>query len=482
MDALSELPDELAQDGRRRARSRASPASRGECEDTPAETVGERLGVALDVPVLGEGLECPRELALVVTAELCEPYDAQTGPSARRARSSSTPSPRAERCRSRVHRCIVPFACTKMQLGVNVETEQHGLSADERRVCDAIAHAGGRARRARAGSSRARHDDPHGSASRRGRSGAPGAARRPAARARRRGSRLGARPGLVAGHPMVPDGFTFAGRPQLVAPLSRPGGGRTLLLNGHIDVVVVDPVERWSHPPFAAVVEDGRVHGRGACDMKGGVASMVFAAETLARLGIRPRRRPDRQHRHRGGVDRRRRARDGADAAGRRGDRARAERPRRLGRRAAAASCRRSPSRVARATPAFRSARWDEGGAVNAIEKMALVLEAIAPAARALGRAARPPVPLARRLRADDRLRRRVDRLVPRLVPARLPHRVPPGAGGRARLGLTRRARVHRLDRHGRRRATRGSPRIRRVSTGSSAAYRRPRCPSTIRS
>jgi acetylornithine deacetylase len=86
---------------------------------------------------------------------------------------------------------------------------------------------------------------------------------------------------------MVPDGFTFEGRPQLAARFPGAGGGRTLLFNGHIDVVSIEPRERWSHDPFAAVVADGRVHGRGSCDMKGGVACMTFAAEVLADLGVR---------------------------------------------------------------------------------------------------------------------------------------------------------------------------------------------------
>ena len=93
-------------------------------------------------------------------------------------------------------------------------------------------------------------------------------------------------PELVAGHPFVPDGFSFAGRPQLLARFAGTGGGRTLLLNGHVDAVSVEPLGRWAHSPFDAVVDDGRVHGRGSCDMKGGVAAMVFAAETLARLEI----------------------------------------------------------------------------------------------------------------------------------------------------------------------------------------------------
>ena len=74
------------------------------------------------------------------------------------------------------------------------------------------------------------------------RGGAPGATSPPGSRGRGRGGRrLGARRRAVAGHPMVPDGFTFAGRPQLAARFAGAGGGRTLLLNGHIDVVAVEP-------------------------------------------------------------------------------------------------------------------------------------------------------------------------------------------------------------------------------------------------
>ena len=92
---------------------------------------------------------------------------------------------------------------------------------------------------------------------------------------------------LVAGHPMVPPGLSFDGRPQLVARFAGAGGGRSLLLNGHVDVVDAEPREAWSSDPFDAVVRDGAVWGRGACDMKGGVACMVLAAEVLAELGVR---------------------------------------------------------------------------------------------------------------------------------------------------------------------------------------------------
>lgn len=91
---------------------------------------------------------------------------------------------------------------------------------------------------------------------------------------------------VVAGHPFVPDGFSFAGRPQLVARFAGAGGGRTLLMCGHIDVVSVEPRDAWSGDPFGGTVLDGSVYGRGACDMKGGVAAMTFAAEALAELGV----------------------------------------------------------------------------------------------------------------------------------------------------------------------------------------------------
>jgi len=93
-------------------------------------------------------------------------------------------------------------------------------------------------------------------------------------------------PAVVAGHPFAPEGFTFEGRPQLVARFAGAGGGRTLLLNGHVDVVSAEPRDAWSVDPFAGELRDGAVYGRGSCDMKGGVAAMVFAAEALAELGV----------------------------------------------------------------------------------------------------------------------------------------------------------------------------------------------------
>lgn len=68
--------------------------------------------------------------------------------------------------------------------------------------------------------------------------------------------------------------------------LGRLGDGpRRLHWNGHFDVVPAG--EGWSRDPFSGVVEDGSVHGRGATDMKGGLAAAVFAAVALRRAGAR---------------------------------------------------------------------------------------------------------------------------------------------------------------------------------------------------
>jgi acetylornithine deacetylase len=91
----------------------------------------------------------------------------------------------------------------------------------------------------------------------------------------------------MQGKPLVPPGLDFAGRPQLIARQRGAGGGRSLVFNGHIDVVSAEPRQAWTSDPFVAEPRDGKLYGRGACDMKGGVAAMVFALESLAALGVR---------------------------------------------------------------------------------------------------------------------------------------------------------------------------------------------------
>jgi len=90
-------------------------------------------------------------------------------------------------------------------------------------------------------------------------------------------------------HPMMPPWHHWKDRPITVGVLRGAGAGRSLIINGHVNVVDPGHPERWSSPPFAAEVREGRVYGRGAVDMKGGIAAALFAVEALIANGVRLR-------------------------------------------------------------------------------------------------------------------------------------------------------------------------------------------------
>jgi putative selenium metabolism hydrolase len=64
------------------------------------------------------------------------------------------------------------------------------------------------------------------------------------------------------------------------------GQGPQLLLNGHMDTVDVGDPARWAHPPYDGCIKDGILYGRGACDMKAGLAAMVYAVKALLDAGV----------------------------------------------------------------------------------------------------------------------------------------------------------------------------------------------------
>lgn len=79
-----------------------------------------------------------------------------------------------------------------------------------------------------------------------------------------------------------------AERPFVVGAWAGSGGGRALLLNGHIDTVGAPGAmrQRWSTDPWQPVVKDGRLYGRGTSDMKGGVAAALWAIRALMATGV----------------------------------------------------------------------------------------------------------------------------------------------------------------------------------------------------
>lgn len=81
---------------------------------------------------------------------------------------------------------------------------------------------------------------------------------------------------------------TLAGRPNVVGRWRGSGGGRSLILNGHIDTVEPGVRNQWEVDPFSAELRNGRVIGRGSLDMKAGVVANIMAVAVLRRAGWTP--------------------------------------------------------------------------------------------------------------------------------------------------------------------------------------------------
>jgi acetylornithine deacetylase/succinyl-diaminopimelate desuccinylase family protein len=77
------------------------------------------------------------------------------------------------------------------------------------------------------------------------------------------------------------------GRYDVVGRLAGAGGGRSLILNGHVDVVPAGDPSAWPHDPWGGELEGGKLWGRGACDMKGGIGCGIVALRALQALGVR---------------------------------------------------------------------------------------------------------------------------------------------------------------------------------------------------
>src|SRR5699024_10598875 len=78
----------------------------------------------------------------------------------------------------------------------------------------------------------------------------------------------------------------YEGSPNVVGVLKGKENGRSVILNGHIDVVPSGDKSKWTQDPYGGEVVDGKLYGRGATDMKGGNMSTLIALETIIDLGI----------------------------------------------------------------------------------------------------------------------------------------------------------------------------------------------------
>jgi acetylornithine deacetylase len=89
----------------------------------------------------------------------------------------------------------------------------------------------------------------------------------------------------IRADPAWPGEETERGSLPLVIGRVGPSGGRRVVLSGHLDVVPPGDRETWSVDPWSGVIRDGRLFGRGACDMKGGVAAILAAVRAIVASG-----------------------------------------------------------------------------------------------------------------------------------------------------------------------------------------------------
>jgi len=85
----------------------------------------------------------------------------------------------------------------------------------------------------------------------------------------------------------APVSWCYDEKYNLVCALNPQAAGKTLVLNGHLDVVSASPFEMWSRPPNEPWQKDGWLYGRGAGDMQSGVAAMIYAVHAVHHAGYR---------------------------------------------------------------------------------------------------------------------------------------------------------------------------------------------------
>lgn len=94
----------------------------------------------------------------------------------------------------------------------------------------------------------------------------------------------------ISKHPaFIDSGITYNDRPNIIGILRGDPAEKSVILNGHIDVVSPEPVSSWQYNPWSGEISDGRIWGRGSADMKGGLMANYFAIKSLLDLDIKPK-------------------------------------------------------------------------------------------------------------------------------------------------------------------------------------------------
>lgn len=96
-------------------------------------------------------------------------------------------------------------------------------------------------------------------------------------------------PKQLAAHPSYsPVEWSYANRPVVVGTWGAQGPktGKSLILQGHVDVVSPEPVSMWDYDPWGAIIKGDRMYGRGIMDMKSGIAAFVYAVKAIQQAGV----------------------------------------------------------------------------------------------------------------------------------------------------------------------------------------------------
>ncbi|MBS9402450.1 ArgE/DapE family deacylase [Halomonas sp. TRM85114] len=96
-------------------------------------------------------------------------------------------------------------------------------------------------------------------------------------------------PSLAQNPHHAPVNWPLENRYNLVSALNPEADGPHLVFNGHLDVVPAEPTDTWTRPPWEPWQQDGWLYGRGAGDMKAGIAAMVMAVHAVRQAGVETR-------------------------------------------------------------------------------------------------------------------------------------------------------------------------------------------------
>lgn len=90
-------------------------------------------------------------------------------------------------------------------------------------------------------------------------------------------------------HPAYNENYLpYEGRPNIIGILRGNPQKKSMILNGHVDTASPEPIDAWKHDPWGAEIEENRLYGNGALDMKAGCIANLYSLKALNKIGLKP--------------------------------------------------------------------------------------------------------------------------------------------------------------------------------------------------